>query len=331
MSRALPKLGVFLAYWPWIEPAEQRDLARLADRSGLDSLWVAEAWGQEVASTLGWLAASTENIGLGSAVMQIPARKPTTAAMVAATIDMLSGGRCRVGLGLSGPRVSESWYGESFADPLMRARRYVKVLRLALAGVPISLAASEGSDDPATPLKLLASPIQERIPIYLGALGPRAVDQCFEIADGWMPLLVGTDLLTERPRPARQFDIAPLVPLAVADTVEAARDAVRPWLAFYFGLMGTPQKHFLVELAERQGYGVAAREVQRLYLAGDRVAAASALTPELIEASAIATTPAGLADRLAAYGDAGADTVIAVVLGDRPSAVEALGSAQASG
>lgn len=322
----LPKLGVFLAYWPWITPAEQLELAVLADERGLDSVWVAEAWGQETVATLGWLAGKTTRVALGSALMQIPARKPTTAAMAASTLDMLSDGRFRLGLGLSGPAVSEGWYGVGYGQPLARTREYVAVVRSALAGEPVLLPVTDGgkATGAGKALKMLAEPVGDRLPIYLGALGPKAIDQCYEIADGWLPFTVGTEMLSERPKPDRPFDVSPIVPVAVDRDVDAARDAVRPWLGFYLGAMGTPKKHFLVELAQRHGHGESAREVQRRFLAGDRDGAAAALTTDLIDAMAIATRPEGLADRLEAYGAAGADSLLAVVLGDRRAAVLAL-------
>lgn len=319
----LPRLGVFLAYWPWVTHEEQLELARIADAGGLDALWVAEAWGQEAVATLGWLAAQTTRIGLGSAIMQIPARKPATTAMAAATLQMLSGGRFRLGLGVSGPQVSEGWYEEPFDRPVARTRAYVDAVARALAGGTIRPEPSPG-DQPGHPALRLLIPPLDPAPIYLGSLGPKAIDQCFEIADGWLPFVVGTEMLSERPRPDRPFDISPLVPLAIADDVDAARDAVRPWLAFYFGAMGTTKKHFLIELAERQGFGNSAREVQRRYLAGDRAGAGAALDDALIDATAIATTPGHLAARLADLADAGADTVVAVPLGDRARAVTAL-------
>jgi F420-dependent oxidoreductase-like protein len=321
----LPRLGVFLAYWPWTTAQEQIELAVLADERGLDSVWVAEAWGQETVATLGFLAAKTSRVALGSALMQIPARRPTTAAMAAATLDTLTDGRFRLGLGLSGPAVSEGWYGVAYGKPLARTRDYVGVVRTALAGEPVEvqLASGEGTGAGRS-LKMLARPVQDPLPIYLGALGPKAIEQCYEIADGWIPFTVGTEMLSEHPRPDRPFDISPILPLAVDDDVDAARDAVRPWLGFYLGAMGTPKKHFLVELAERHGHGESAREVQRRFLAGDRDGAGAALTPALIDAMSIATTPDALGDRLHEYGEAGADTVLAAVLGDRRAAVLAL-------
>jgi len=314
---------VFLAYWPWMTHDEQLRLAQIADVGGLDALWVAEAWGQEVVATLGWLAAQTTRIGLGTAIMQIPARKPATAAMAAATLQMVSNGRFRLGLGVSGPQVSEGWYEEPFDRPVARTRSYVDAVARALAGGTLRPERDPGVPQQHPSLRLLTPPLDPP-PIYLGSLGPRAIDQCFEIADGWLPFIVGTEMLSERPRPGRPFDISPLVPLAVADDVAAARDAVRPWLAFYFGAMGTPKKHFLIELAERQGLGASAREVQRRYLAGDRPRAAAALDDALIDSTAIATTPDLLTARLAELARAGADTVVAIPLGDRARAVEAL-------
>src|SRR3954462_10064390 len=156
------RAGVFLAYWPWFTPAEQVDLAVLADRLGLDSAWVAEAWGQDAVSVLGLLAGKTDRIGLGSGLMQIPARKPTATAMAAATLDVLSEGRFRLGLGLSGPQVSEGWYGVPFGKPLKRTREDVDAIRRALAGEPVQLPLEgDGADAMGLgrPLKLLARPV----------------------------------------------------------------------------------------------------------------------------------------------------------------------------
>src|SRR6201991_1316098 len=127
------RAGIFLAYWPWFSLEEQVSLAVLADELGLDSVWLSEAWGQDAVSVLGLLAGRTERIGLGSGLMQIPARQPTAAAMAAASLDVLSGGRFRLGLGVSGPQVSEGWYGLPFARPVSRTREYVEIVRTALA------------------------------------------------------------------------------------------------------------------------------------------------------------------------------------------------------
>jgi len=255
--------------------------------------------------------------------------------MAAATLDVLSHGRFRLGLGLSGPQVSEGWYGEPFVRPLARTREYVDVVRRALAREPVQLEA-EGGMGLGKPLKLLAKPVQDPVPIYLGAIGPKAVAQTGEIADGWLPfmfnpaapeiLMDGLRAGVEKSgRTLADIDIAPVVPLAVEEDEAAARDAVRPWLAFYLGAMGAKEKNFYVELAARYGHGDAARECQEHFLAGDRVGAAAALTDDLVDAGAIAATPATLAARVEAYERAGANTLVAVPAGqDRARVVRAL-------
>src|SRR3954451_13653220 len=126
------RAGIFVAYWPWFTPQEQVSLAVLADDVGLDSVWIAEAWGQDAVSVLGFLAARTSHVALGSGLLQIPARRPAATAMAAVTLDVLSGGRLRLGLGVSGPQVSEGWYGVPFARPVSRTREYVEIVRKAL-------------------------------------------------------------------------------------------------------------------------------------------------------------------------------------------------------
>jgi F420-dependent oxidoreductase-like protein len=274
--------------------------------------------------------------------MQIPARKPTATAMAAASLDVLSEGRFRLGLGLSGPQVSEGWYGVPFTRNLARTRDYVDVVRRTLRREKMMMD-MEGGPDAGTglgkPLKLLTRPVQDPLPIYLGAIGPRAVRQAGALADGWLPFMLDPadpEVLLGPLREGAQsagrtldaIDIAPVVPVAIDEDLAAARDAVRPWLAFYLGAMGAKDKNFYVELAERQGHGAAARRVQELGLAGDRVGAAQAVTDGLVDAGAIATTPAGLDERLAAYERAGVTTLVAVPCGeDKPGVLRALAAA----
>ncbi|MBX5443315.1 MAG: LLM class flavin-dependent oxidoreductase [Solirubrobacteraceae bacterium] len=321
------RIGVFLGYWPWFQPAEQVELAQLADRLGLDSVWIAEAWGQDAVSVLGLLAGRTERIGLGSGLMQIPARKPTATAMAAASLDVISGGRFRLGLGLSGPQVSEGWYGVPFGRGLARTREYVDVVRRALNRERILAPMEAGGvvTGLGRPLKLLARPVQDRLPIYLGATGPKSIALTAEIADGWLPFVIEKAMLGEIDPPRdRPFDVAACVPVAIDDDLAAARDAVRPWLAFYFGAMGAPERNFYVDLAARHGHGDAARAAQARWLEGDRAGAAAALTDALVDAAAIATRPGDLAARVAEYAQAGATTLIALPCGDRPATIEAL-------
>jgi len=332
------RVGLFLAYWPWFSWQEQIELARLGDREGLDSVWISEAWGQDVVSVLGHLSAVTERIALGSGLLQIPARTPAMTAMTAATLDVLSSGRFRLGLGVSGPQVSEGWHGVPFARPLRRTREYVEVVRAALAReAPLEYAGREfqlplGGSELGKPLKLLARPVQERIPVYLGAIGPKAVAQTAEIADGWLPFMFSPERAAEllEPFAGRDVDISPVVMVCVDEDRDRARDLARPWLALYMGAMGAKGRNFYVDTAERFGHGASARTVQELFSAGDREGAAAALSDELIEGSAIVCRPGELEQRLGDYERAGATTLLAMPFGDRPAIVRELAAAVSS-
>jgi F420-dependent oxidoreductase-like protein len=329
------RIGLYLAYWPWFSAEEQISLAEQADREGLDSVWVAEAWGQDAATVLGHLSARTERIALGSGLFQIPARSPAMTAMTATTLDVLSGGRFRLGLGVSGPQVSEGWHGVSFARPLVRTREYVEIVRAALAReAPLEYHGEEfqlpiEGTGLGKPLKLLAKPVQERIPIYLGAIGPKSVAQTARIADGWLPFMFSPETADEllAPFAGTNVDVSPVVMVCVDEDLDAARDMARPWLSVYLGGMGAKGKNFYVDTAERFGAGDSAREVQDLFLAGDRAGAAAALSTDLIDHSAICCRPGELDERLAAYERAGATTLLAMPFGDRPRIVEALAAA----
>src|SRR5689334_6197688 len=234
------KLGVHVGYWGLgMGPAEQLRVVQEAERLGYDSVWAAEAYGSDTATVLAWLAAGTSKIKLGSAIFQMPARSPAMTAMTAATIDMLSGGRMLLGLGTSGPQVAEGWHGQRFGRQLKRTREYVAVLRMALArervefhGDTIELPLPDG---PGKPLKLMISPVQERIPIYLAAIGPKNTALAGEIADGWLPTFFSPEhvgqfreLLAEGASRAGRtlddsFDIAPNVSLCIDDDVDRAR------------------------------------------------------------------------------------------------------------
>jgi F420-dependent oxidoreductase-like protein len=337
------RAGLFLAYWPWFTPEEQVSLAVLADELGLDSVWISEAWGQDAVSVLGLLAGKTSRVALGSGVMQIPARKPTMTAMAAASLDVLSGGRFRLGLGLSGPQVSEGWYGEPFVKNLRRTREYVDVVRRALAreGVSLPLPEGEAGLGLGKPLKLLTAPVQERLPIYLGSIGPKAIVQVGEIADGWLPAFLDPSQpevlfdpldegLARAGRTRADIDIAAGVAMSVDPDLEAARNAVRPWVAFYLGAMGAKHANFYVDLAERYGMGHHASEVQEKFLAGDRLGAAQAVSDDLLDIVAVACTPDQVGARVAAFASAGVNTLLAVPFGDREGTARALAAAVAA-
>src|SRR4051795_9160857 len=192
---ACMKLGVHIGYWGLgLTSQDQLETVREAERLGYDSVWAAEAYGSDAATILGWLAGQTERIKIGSAIFQMPGRSATMTAMTAATLDQLSGGRMLLGIGSSGPQVSEGWHGVRFGRQLQRTREYIEVVRMALArerveyhGETIDLPLPDG---PGKALKLTIAPVQERIPIYLAAIGPKNTTLGAEVADGWLPTLV---------------------------------------------------------------------------------------------------------------------------------------------
>ena len=254
------KLGVHIGYWsPGMSSEDQLKIVQEAERLGYDSVWAAEAYGSDTATVLGWLAGQTSSIRLGSGIFQMPARSAAMTAMTAATIDQLSGGRMILGIGSSGPQVAEGWHGQRFAKQLQRTREYVGVMRVALArervefhGETLELPLPDG---PGKALKLTISPVQQPIPIYLAAIGPKNTALAGEIADGWIPTLFSPEHVSEL-RPLLQegaarsgrsldgFDIAPTVNVFVTDDLAKARDAMRPFIALYVGGMGSRKQNF---------------------------------------------------------------------------------------
>ena len=327
------RLGLHIGYWGLgLTAEEQLRLVREAEALGYDSVWVAEAYGSDAATVLGWLAAATERVRLGSAVFQIPARSAAMTAMTAATLDQLSGGRMVLGLGSSGPQVAEGWHGQPFARQLQRTREYVAVVRMALARERVELH-GETLDVPLTggagkPLKLTIAPVQERVPLYLAAMGPRNTALAAEIADGWIPAFFSPEHVGEfRPlleegfgragedKDRDGFEIAPMVNALVSDDLEAARDAMRPLLALYVGGMGSRQRNFYGALVRRHGFEVAAQEVQEHYLAGRRQEAARALPEALIDMISLCGPEDRVRERLSLYRDAGVGTLMLSPLG----------------
>jgi F420-dependent oxidoreductase-like protein len=319
------KLGLSLGYLiPGMTPADHLEVVQEAERLGFDSVWAAEAYGSDTATVLAWLAAGTSRIKLGSAIFQMPARSPGMTAMTAATLDLLSGGRMLLGLGTSGPQVAEGWHGQRFAHQLQRTREYVAVVRMALArerveyhGETIELPLPDG---PGKPLKLMIAPVQERIPIYLAAIGPKNTTLAGEIADGWLPIFFSPEHVSEVRAPLEEgaaragrslddFDIAPTVNTFVSDDREAARDRMRPFLALYIGGMGSRKQNFYNQLVQRYGFEDAAHKVQDLYLDGKKEEAAAALPDELIDMITLAGPSEHVRDRLAAFREAGVGTL----------------------
>jgi F420-dependent oxidoreductase-like protein len=319
------KLGINVGYWGMgIGPKDQLQVVQEAERLGYDSVWAAEAYGSDAATVLAWLAAGTTKIKLGSAIFQMPGRSPAMTAMTAATIDELSGGRMRLGIGSSGPQVAEGWHGQRFAKQLQRTREYVEVVRMALArervdyhGETLELPLPDG---PGKPLKLMISPVQERIPIYLAAIGPKNTALAGEIADGWLPTFFSPEhvgelraLLQEgADRAGRSldgFDMAPNVTAYISDDRELARNLMRPVLALYIGGMGSRKQNFYNNLVQRYGFEAAAKEIQDLYLDGKKAEAGDAIPDELIDMVSLCGPRDFVRDRIAAFRDAGVGTL----------------------
>ncbi|MFZ4509555.1 MAG: LLM class F420-dependent oxidoreductase [Candidatus Nanopelagicales bacterium] len=318
------QLGLNLGYWGAGNDADNLAQAREADQCGYAVVWAAEAYGSDAATVLAWVAAQTERIDVGSAIFQIPGRTPANTAMTAATLDTLSGGRFRLGLGVSGPQVSEGWHGVRFDKPLTRTREYVAIVRKALARERLTFDGEFFTlplpDGPGKALTLTVHPVRERIPIYLAAVGPRNLELAGEIADGWLAIFFDpdhSDELRGHIRTGREkaglgmdgFDIVPTVPVIIGDDIEACADPVRAYCALYIGGMGSRDKNFYNALAVRMGFGDAAARIQDLYLAKDYAGAAAAVPLEFIQRTSLVGPPDVIVERLKAYAAAGVTTL----------------------
>ena len=318
------RLGINLGYWGAGNDADNLALAREADRLGYAVAWAAEAYGSDAATVLSWIAAQTERIDVGSAIFQIPARTPAMTAMTAATLDTLSGGRFRLGLGVSGPQVSEGWHGVRFDKPLARTREYVAIVKTALSRKKV---AYDGEfftlplpDGPGKALTLTVHPVRENIPIYLAAIGPKNLELTGEIADGWLAIFFAPEHAAEHlaaieagrakaGKTLEGFDVVPTVPVLIGDDVQACADAVRGYAALYIGGMGSREKNFYNQLAVRMGYDAEAAEVQRLYLDREYRAAGAAVPFEFIDRTSLIGPPDRIQERLHAYAEAGVTTL----------------------
>ena len=304
------KLGLNTGFWASGAPSPAAlEAVKEAERLGFDSIWTSEAYGCDVLTPLAWWGSQTEKVRLGTAIMQMSARRPTAAAMAAMTMDHLSGGRFILGLGVSGPQVVEGWYGEPFAKPLARTREYVSIVRSAIARqepvtsggahYPLPVDGREGITGLGKPLKSTLHPLRERIPLCLGAEGPKNIALTAEIADGWLALFYSPhhdaelyrpfleEGFARRDRPHDDFEIHASIPFVVHDDVEQAADMIRPRLALYFGGMGARSMNFHREVPVRMGYEAEARKIQELYMDGKKDEAAAAVPTRLVEQLAL--------------------------------------------
>lgn len=332
------KLGLSCGFWGQGGGRDDDNvaLAQRAEALGVDVVWVSEAYGPDAATVLAWIGARTTRIHLGAGVFQIPGRTPAMTTMTAASLDNLSGGRFRLGLGVSGPQVSEGWHGVPFAAPLGRTREYVDIVRIGLNRRPIAyegkhftLPLPQGAGKS---LRLTVAPPQPRrsVPIYLAAVGPKNLELAGEIGDGWLGVFSSPDYLDEQREAiergrarriptdgdAAPFEMDTTVPVVVGDDVEQCAASVAPYAALYVGGMGSREHNFYNQLAGRMGYGDAAEKVQDLYLDKRWREAAAAMPTQFVDDTSVIGPPARLQERMQRYADAGVTTLTLAPWGD---------------
>ena len=322
------RLGLQLGY---DDPLGAVALALEAERLGFHSVWTSEAYGSDAVTPMAWIAARTQRILVGSAIAQMPARTPATTAATVATLDILSGGRVLLGLGTSGPQVAEGWHGQPWGKPLERTREYVAIIRSALRreaplehhGTHYDIPyAGPGATGLGKPLKLIVHPPRADVPIYLAAIGPRNVALAAELADGWLPIFFSPERAADVHGPSLEegfarrgarppgWDLAPLVPVVVGDDLQSCRDALKPLLALYLGGMGARGQNFYARLAGRYGYEAEVAAIQDRYLGGRRADAVALVPDALVDEVALVGDRSTIGDRLAAWRETGATTLI---------------------
>ncbi len=310
-------------------------LVQEAERLGFDSCWTSEAYGSDAVSVSAWILANTTKIKVGTAILQMPARTPTMAAMTAMSLDQLSGGRFIVGLGPSGPQVVEGWYGATYAKPLSRLHEYIDVMRLVFAReAPVQFDGyhyhlpyrGEDSTGLGKPLKSILH-CEHRIPIYTASLQPKAVSLSAEIADGFFPIWLNPEKPEIFAGPIQeglakagggktlaQFDTAPFVAVVMGDDVVACRNLLKPAMALYIGGMGARGKNFYTDYAGKLGYPDAARKIQDLYLDGKKEQAAAQVPDQLVDDVALCGPADRIKGRLQAWIAAGKQNQVGTII-----------------
>jgi F420-dependent oxidoreductase-like protein len=329
------KLGLQLGYWGAQPPTGTAELVAAAEEAGFDAIFTAEAWGSDAFTPLAWWGRETSRLRLGTSIVQMSGRTPTSIAMHALTLDHLSGGRVVLGMGVSGPQVVEGWYGQPFSKPLARTREVVDIIRQVLAReekvtndgphYPLPFT-GPGSVGLGKPLKPIVHPLRSDIPIWLGAEGPKNVAQTAEIADGWIPIFYtpGSAAMYQpwldegfaRPgarRTREDFEIAATCHVqVVSGSAEKAAviDGMKPVVALYMGGMGAKDQNFHKQVFERMGYEALADEVQRLYLEGEKDKAVALVPDELVDDMHIIGTASEVRERAAQWEETGVTTLL---------------------
>lgn len=326
------KLGLQLGYWGAQPPSGVGELVAAAEEAGFDALFTAEAYGSDAFTPLAWWGRETSRLRLGTSIVQMSGRTPTSIAMHALTLDHLSGGRVVLGMGVSGPQVVEGWYGAPFSKPLARTREVIDIVRQVLAReAPVTSDGphyplpytGEGSVGLGKPLKPIVHPLRADIPIWLGAEGPKNVAQTAEIADGWIPLFYSPasagmyqpwlDEGFARPgarRTRADFEIAASCHLEITDDAPAVIAGLKPSIALYMGGMGAKEQNFHNAVFVRMGYEALAARVQELYLEGRKDEAVALIPDELVDQLHIVGDAAKVRDRVAEWEESGVTTLL---------------------
>ena len=323
------RLGLSTGYWGSGPPSGVVEAIETADRLGFEHVWTAEAYGSDALTPLAWWGANTQNVKLGTSIMQMSARTPAATAMAAMTMDHLSGGRFIAGIGASGPQVVEGWYGQPYSRPLERTREYVNIMRQIFAredtvgfeGKHFQLPFPHGTGL-GKPLKSTVHPYRSDIPIYLAAEGPKNVALSAEICDGWLPLFFAPKdnqfykdaLQSGMDAGGRNnwddFEIAAMCSLIPGADVEDCANKIRPMLALYVGGMGAKGKNFHFDVFVRMGFEAECDKIQQLYLAGNKNEAAAAVPTEMCEAIALLGPVDKIKDEMAMWDESVVDTLL---------------------
>src|SRR3954453_17432034 len=305
-------------------PREAADQVRALEEAGLDTVWVPEAYGFDSPTLMGYLAAKTERVDIGSAILNISSRTPSALLQTAAGLDNVSQGRAIIGLGASGPQVIEGFHGVPYDKPLGRTREIIELIRSGLRRETLvhdgifTLPLPEGQGTGlGKPLKLLTRPERPSIPLYIAALGPKSVEGAAEYADGWLPFLFAPERSKEvwgdalaRGTAKRHEDLAPLEVsaggmVAVGEDVKGMLDLARPMMVLYIGGMGARGENFYHDLACQYGFEEEARKIQDLYLGGNKRDAEAVVPLELLEMCNLVGPESYVKERIAAFAGAG--------------------------
>ena len=308
------------------------------EQAGMDLVWVAEAYGIDTVSVMGYMAAKTNSVQIAAGILPLYSRTPTLIAMTAAGLDYLSDGRFVLGLGASGPQVIEGWHGVPYDKPIARTREIIEICRQvwkreridhAGAAYTIPLPVDQGTGL-GKPLKIITRPVRDRIPVFVASLGPKNVEMTAELAEGWLPILFvpekADEVWGESLRAGlakRDPDLGPLEVsagglVAIGDDVEGVRDMMRPMIALYVGGMGARGKNFYNDLARRYGFEKEAERIQDLYLDGKKDEAAAAVPAQLLESMTLVGPEGYVRDRIAAYKAAGVTLLNVIPFAEDP-------------